>query len=88
MNLFPLEKTGVKAVDQVLSTIRRDEFNKEVLLKKIKTFADCNRIWCNIVHKNFVEYNFEEKYVPSRICNLSSKTYVRNVVDVLTGQIK
>lgn len=89
INLCVLEKkSGKKSVEEIINTIRRDDFNKEAFLKRVRHLDDCKEICRDIVSKSLAEMNFEERTVHTADRKFSSKIYVRNVIDVLRKQMK
>lgn len=89
INLCLLEKKpGKKTIDEIIDTIRRDDFNKEEFVKRVKNFSDCKKICHSILQKSLAQFEFEEKVVYSSDRKFSSKIYVRNAVDVLMKQVE
>ena len=81
-------KIGKEQLNELISTIRNDEFCKRTFCDTIKNVEDCFQICKDNAEQLSSMEGFEEVHIDSAENCYSTTIYVRNIVDVLRSQLE
>jgi len=81
-------KIGKEQLNELIGTIRNEDFCKRTFCDTIRNLEDCQQICKNMAEHHSSMECFEEVRIESADNCYSSKMYVRNIVDVLRSQME
>jgi len=89
VNLCMIErKCGKKSIEELITNMRRDDFNLDDFLRQVRNIDDCKNICKSILTRSLSAFHFEEKTIQTGDRKFSTKIYVRNAVELLKRQIE
>ena len=89
VNLCMIErKCGKKAIEELITSMRRDDFNLNDFLRQMRNLDDCKNICQSTLTRSLSAFQFEEKTDQTGDRKFSTKIYVRNAAELLKRKIE